>query len=187
MPEEPYGQETWKDSRDRRLRALSELASSKVGGASDTTSESPEQLASSPVPVASPLPRRRKLVAPLRWRIFGIAVLVVVIAGGVLTVVSHMQSTEDAHSQTAFHMRSISVRDLLGLHCITQPAWSPDGKYIALLGTAQTGDCVPYLSLSTDVSASSGPTPPQTLAIIDARNGSVVHSIALDPLLSTIK
>lgn len=184
MPIEPYDHETWKNSRDRRLHALSELASSGAESVDSGSGGSPEQHDASFADAISPLTKHRKVVMASRWRMFAIATLVViVIVGSIVAVVSRTQGVKDANSQMALHARSISVRDLLGLHCISQPIWSPDGKYIALLGTAQTGDCVPYLSLSSDVNASSGSTPPQTLAIIDAATGHVVHSIALDPLL----
>lgn len=164
---------SWSELRDERRRALSSLATAAAPPLP------PEQAAPRSGTTA---PRRR------RWRLVAALLMAVAVIAGVvlhtLATPSH-PSTKRAPSVVSFVPRANS------LDCPMDAQWSPDGKYVALLGYVRHCSLTHAQEGGQRMLPQIGPfsDPPSGLVqIYDATTGALVHQFKLDALVSgTVK
>lgn len=175
------------DSRQQRLDALRGLARDAMplvpDASSVTTSAAPS------LPVARPLPPRWR-----RWVALVSACVIVLLVIGVVVGAILRQGAPGSHTAPALVSKAYS---LAPLSCPSTPAWSPDGKTLALLVTPQANlSGCHALNIVTDIArtdasgssdSTSGPPPDVfAIAIVDAATGHVTRTITLPALSQTV-
>jgi hypothetical protein len=174
--------------RRRRLDALRDLARNVEGSApAEPQASAPTTTpAAYAVALKAPQRRRRALLMGALAALALIAVVVGVFGRGPLA------ARLAGHAGPAITSRIVTLGDKVKLYCPSTPAWSPDGRQIAVL--AQTspslGDCgTPTYgqTLLDSALSTSPPTPLYAIAIIDASSGKVERAIPfLLPTMSAL-
>lgn len=173
--------------RQRRLEALRDLAH---GADASQTSAPPAAVATGVMVALKPMPRRGRRIA-LVGAVAALALIGVVglFARGALTARS-----SDHIGPSTLRSRVITLPASASLYCPSTPAWSPDGKYIAVMAqTLEPGDqghCPFYGDI---VSANllqeysfSFPGWSTVMVVIDASTGAILRRILVpdpDPAL----
>lgn len=159
---------TWKAERDRRLRALSDLARQQGAGVSvDAPTSPPDGAASGEAASALPgsaRPRRRKRVLV----VVSVVALVAVLAAGIAYTLRQPAKTTRKGPPALLTITLPSDR----MNCAEAAAWSPDGKYIAVLGQKTCPNVGIQSSNTLDTTGS--------LLLFDANSGHLVRGVTLD-------
>ena len=173
--------------RERRLEALRDLAHD-VEGAWNVEQPAQTPSAAPSVTLRRSQPRRRWLLASAIGSLALLAIVVGVFARGALTARSSSHT-----GPMALRSRVITLPASTSLYCPSTPAWSPDGKYIAVMAkTVEPGGegaCYPYQDLVSNttrqdlINGYNGPfTWGETVLVLDVRTGAVVQRLnAVDP------
>ncbi|MDE3230442.1 MAG: PD40 domain-containing protein [Chloroflexota bacterium] len=176
------------DERQRRLDALRGLAREAAPVTPDAPAIAPSSLPA--LPAARPLRRRwRRWLAPA-----SALVIVLVVVGVVVGAILRQSRAPGSHPAPALAGKAYSLG---ALSCPSTPAWSPDGKSLALLVTPQANLSGCWnLNQMTSI-AESNPAvngnqtsgmPPDVfaIAIVDAATGHVTRTITLPALSKTV-
>jgi len=164
----PTEDRSGQDDHERRLAALRSLAEQASQAAEPAARARPGDAPapSAPLRVAlasRPHRGRHRLLIALA------AALIVALIAGVWAVKGGLLSGKPSAATTLPDTGTIDLTKF-GLHCPSQPTWSPDGKRIAIFVTE--GDC------------SGGQSVPWAIAVVDARTGALVRHISLYRLLA---
>lgn len=167
--EREAGESTWyDDDRERRQRALTELAQQRLGSGRDQHDqvESPTVAGTHLPPVgtlAPPIARRR--VRRSRWLAAIAAVLLVAVVG--VLVLLHLRPRSAAVAITA---GPVAIQ--FGRFCVNDITWSPDGTRIAVVG-------VQHVCGVQDTNF----TPP-ALLFFDGTSGKLLRQLALNTIIA---
>jgi hypothetical protein len=154
-----------------------------VAGAESAPSAAPAQPGALPK-VADHAKRRTRLYA------VAVAVLIVALAsGGVAWLALGSQRARSAKVMHPLEPFAITLPSGAGVYCPSQPAWSPDGKYLAVMATTSQpggiGRCRPCDDLVSNLTAQgvedAGYEGPfawgVTVIVLDARTGAIVRRL----------
>lgn len=180
MESDPEGE------RMRRLNALRDLARD-----SQQTKQGPPATPPSPAPAtlagaALGAPKRRTWLYAV---VAGALIVAVVVAGAAwLALGPHgARSVKTAQPLTPF---VFTLPASAGVYCPSQPAWSPDGKYLAVMATTTQpgglGRCMPYGDLVSNLAAQGFEDNGYqgvfgwnaVVLVLDARTGVIVRRLA---------
>lgn len=176
-----------REARRQREQALRQLAA-RQQASEQLGSEAPARPSLAP-------PRRRGRVSRQRALLLVIVAVLLVggISGGIFAAVQHTHSstTGGTHPVPILRTQTVALDARLGLTCTSQPAWSPDGRFIALLAATTSAQgvqqCPPYLAVDpvTAVDNFTMPTPPLRIVILDARAQGIIRQLPLAPFLAS--
>lgn len=196
MSDEPHDDDS--TTRQQRLDALRELM-----GSTSVTDET-RALGRTPAPQsAQPQPAMEALIggeAPRpaagarRWRVVAltsVAALIIVATVAVAILRNGAATAPGSKPAPALTVKAFSLTAEGAIYCTSEPAWSPNGKSIAVFGQTNTptNDCLPYnyqtALISPGVSnlESTNRADAYAIVIFDSATGHVMQRIAL-PMLS---
>ena len=164
---------SWAELRDERRRALSQLAAAVAAG---------EEHRSTP-----PTSSARRVRGWRRWKRWQVVVGALLVLATVAGIVVHTVATPSRPSVKRLPSLLHFVPGADGLDCPMDAQWSPDGKYVAILGYYHKCNVMFNGAIGDVVTPLDEPTsdPPSGLVCVyDTRTGALVLQVKLDRIVS---
>ncbi len=181
-------------ARQQRLAALRKLA----GATPQSVNEAAPSAPSEPAPGQTFGARAGEVAAPSARRgrtalLVGLVALVILGGGGATLRLRGMSIGQPgARTSPTLVVKALSLSGVAGIYCSSAPAWSPNGKQLAVVGqiNPQTDSCAPYNTQIALAQLSGGSVPYVTsnqsdgyaLVILDSASGHVMQRITAPPL-----